>query len=469
MPITPVQKRVARKQTPYERFHGSFPDYTQRMIELRQGFLRECQRLERLNRRGQRNAIRMLLRNRQFYEVFAFDALKRCEEFEHATPTTVESLAGQFDPFEELGDEPVLIRNVGMSDYRTRNVFDFGPKRRMHQQVIARILRHTHPPLESQKLFNGGMPKALSAIEAAISDGATHAMEVDFVNFYGTVRFDDLAEVMRPLPQAVTTHIVWDDRMRVGDLFPNVLSASMHATPEIPEGLPPGSSTSPIVGEALIARLLEAAQLPGIITYADNLCILGCSEEEVLERFRKLREAVRSPPFDCISGLSLSDAEVRNIVEHDRPSKFGIEFAKHESISEPGGTVILGWKPSIKKLQEFQISASDYVSIAQLNRAITKVRSRARYYPNWADGERMEAELVAALKCRKFRLQKSNGSLNDAVNAVVTAFVLWEGERPYSDFLDDSHIGLERAIERRLDSLLLAAEAPNRRPRVSVN
>lgn len=468
VPSSRASHRVARELPPYQRFQRDFPDFTDKMNGLRKVFTRDCERLGGLDQRSQRGAIRQLLRNRQFFPLFAFDALKRCDEFAHANPAVVGALADQFDPFNPIEDEPAIIRNVAARASRTRHVIDFGPKRRMHQQTIARIVRHTHSPMDNQKLFHGEMPTALSAIEAAISAGATHAMEVDFVNFYGSVRFDGLVEVMRPIPASVTSHVIWDDTWRDGDLLVNAAPSSHHATPEIPKGLPLGSSTSPIVGEVLIARLLEAAQLPDIITYADNLCVLGRSEEEVLERFHTLQTVLRNLPFACISGLSMAPSEVRNVIERGSPSKFGIEFANHESIvteSEEGTPRISGWKPSVAKLEDFQISASDHVSVTQLNRAIRQVRNRARHYPTWPEAERMEAEFVAALHCRKFRLQPTGANLQDAVNAVVTATIAWEGERPFYDFLDDHSEALETAIERKLTGLARVAATPRRRPR----
>lgn len=475
MPIVPATRsshRVARELPPYPRFQREFPEFTDRMNRLRKEFGVTCQRLSSLDQRSQRSAIRQLLRNRQFFPLFAFDALKRCDEFGHANPAVVEALADQFDPFNPIEDEPVIIRNVAPRASRTRHVMDFGPKRRMHQQTIARIVRHTHSPLDNQKLFHGGMPTALSAIEAAISAGATHAMEVDFVNFYGSIRFDGLVEVMRPLPASVTSHVIWDDTWRNGDLVVSAARSSHHATPEIPKGLPLGSSTSPIVGEVLIARLLEAAQLPDIITYADNLCVFGRSEEEVFERFHTLQTVLRNLPFACISGLSMASNETRNVIERGNPSRFGIEFANHESIidfSNESVASVSGWKPSVAKLEDFQISASDHVSVSQLNRAILQVRNRARYYPKWPEGEKMEAEFVAGLLCRKFRLQPSGANLRDAVNAVATAVIAWNGERPFHDFLDDHSEALETAIERKLEGVARVAATQRRGPRVRLD
>ena len=387
----------------------------------RQDFFRRCAALHGLPRGKQHHAARRLLRMRHLNEMHAFDGLKKCREFADATPTTVLDLSAQFDPFRSLGCEPALVRNVSSSRERIRLACDFGPVRRMHQTAVARIIRYLHPPLGSQYLLNGGMPMALGAIEAAISAGATHSCELDFVDFYGSVRADDLAEVMRPLPRSVTEHVVWDTRMREGDLFTYSSASCPSPTPETPNGLYPGSAVSPVVGEVLIARLLEAAQLPGIITYADNLCVLGRSEKEVAARIDQLRRVIDDPPFVCVSGLRLRENEVRNVIEPDRPSVFGVEFANHQSVvgnSVEGTGRITGWKPTPTKLAQFQISAADYVTVGDLNRAISKVSNWRRYYSNWPDGDLLETEDLAALKARRFTLSPSPEHKSSAIAAV---------------------------------------------------
>jgi hypothetical protein len=81
----------------------------------------------------------------------------------------------------------------------------------------------------------------------------------------------------------------------------------------------------------------------------------------------------------------------------------------------------------------------------------------------------MEAEFVAGLLCRKFRLRPSEANLRDAADAVVTATIAWEGERPFYDFLDDHSEALETAIERKLEGLARVAATPSRRPRVRLD
>lgn len=407
---------------------------------------------------------------RHLYPVFAFDAVKAAGQLRDATPTSIHALAEQFDPFNPIEYEPALLRNVSRSTARQRLACDFGPKRRMHQQVVDRILRNLHPPLESQYLFNGGMPMALQAIEDAISNGATHACELDFVDFYGSVRCDDLAEVMRPLPASVTRHVVWDEHLRENDLVVRASNLHPTPTPETPNGIILGSASSPIVGEVLIARLLAAAQLPGIITYADNLCVFGRSEEEVGARTQALQEVLRNPPFQCVSGLRLRSNEIRNVVECERPSQFGIEFANHRALSRGDGEGyrITGWQPSVQKLAEFQIGEADYVSIEKINKAITKVTNWRRYYRNWDGGEVHQAMFLASLKSRRFLLSPNPDHKASAVAAVTDAYVICnrglEGDDriPHTNLFPDYNRELDEAVRIRVYAIEAAQGMPRR-------
>ena len=458
--------------TAFEIFRVRFPDFVDRINTDRRDFHRRCQRLRNRSLGAQRNAVRQLLRMGHLYPIFAFDAIKAAGQLRQATPTSIHTLAEQFDPFNPIEHEPALLRNVSRSPARQRLACDFGPKRRMHQQVVDRILRNLHPPLENQYLFNGGMPMALGAIEAAISDGATHACEIDFVNFYGSVRFDDLAEVMRPLPASVTRHVVWDEHLRENDLFIRASDLHPSPTPETPNGIILGSASSPIVGEVLIARLLAAAQLPGIITYADNLFVFGRSEEEVDARTQALQEVLRNSPFQCVSGLRLHANEIRNVVDGERPSAFGIEFANHRALSREDGEGyrVTGWQPSVQKLADFQIGEADYVTVETLNRAITKVTNWRRYYRNWEDGDVHQAMFLASLKSRRFLKSPSPSHKASAVAAVTDAYVICnrglQGDNrvPHTSFLPNYDRELDEEVRKRVEAIELALNRPRRPP-----
>jgi len=336
----------------------------------------------------------------------------------------------------------------------------------MHQQVVDAILRNLHPLLENQFLFNGGMPKALSAIEAAISAGNHYSCELDFVGFYGSVVVDDLAEVTRPLPNSISQHVVWDEHLRFNDhLFVTLSSLRSDPTPEPPSGLYLGSASSPIVGEILISRLLADAQLGDIITYADNLCVLGRSEEEVTARITSLRDAINASPLRCVSGLRVTHKPIRNVFE-GKPSVSGVEFSSHRAITrrnrETASIRVSGWQPTFDKIAQYQIGAAEYVSVDDLNTAITKVSNWKRYYSSWPDGDLFEAEYLAWLKARRFLERGTPEHKASAIAAVVNAHLMHDsgerGDLRYRDFLPGlrtvAETELDQAIQERLNIIL---------------
>lgn len=480
MPITPQRhslQRGAKPDSAYARLKSEFPDYLAHLEGLRREFHTRCEHLGRLRSRNRHGAVRQLLRMRHLYPAFAFDGLKRCIDFESATPSAIADLAAQFDPFRSCGNEPVIIRNANPRGRSARHVCDFLPKRRMHQSAIARILRHLFPPPENQFLFNGGMPRALRAIETAVSDGATHACELDFVGFYGSVTFDDLAEALRPLPTSVCAHVVWDVRMRLPDLFVHASSARSSPTPEPPNGLFLGSATSPIVGERLIALLLEAAQLPEVITYADNLLVLGRSADEVVARIQQLQRVIDDPPFACVSGLRFRQKEIVEVgaiqgyfAHAEAAEQFGerITFASHTSLTSLDASTnqhhITGWRPTDEKVNQMCAGLREFVTLEQIDEAISMISNWRRYYTGWDDGDLYESRFLATLKTRRFALSRSPEHRASAVAALVDAYLLHQSNGRslllsdlMSGYSPRAELSLEQAASARIRTILARA------------
>ncbi|WP_299296231.1 hypothetical protein [uncultured Erythrobacter sp.] len=436
----------------------------QELAKLRLEWESRLRKLSARSRKGQHAEVRRLLRSRHLYPLFAFHALKAKGQLQRASPSSVLGLGNRFDPFNPVRDEPVtLLGHGGVGDTR-RTVQDFGLRRRMHQYAVSRILRQLHPLLERQKLFNGGMPMALRAIEDAYSEGAVFACEVDFVGFYGSIQSDGLAEIMRPLPSSVTQHVLWDDELRSAGAFvvPPV-SVSPAPTSEAPEGLALGSATSPVVGEVIICHLLKAARLAGVVTYADNLCVYGHSEARVEARLQRLNAALTNSPLPCASGLSVRDGGIRQLVHRERVATFGFEFAKHETIVAPpriedevfpfASPRISGWGPSSAKVREYQIVVAQTATLDDLNRAISKVKNWRRAYPTWRDGDALEAEYLASLKVKRFLLARSRAHRDEAITAITEAFFADDKLRPHTDFFPEYDAELDEAVQRRLGAI----------------
>lgn len=460
--IRKPRRRIVEQQpaepTDYELFSQQFPDFISQLQLLRKEWRSRLERLTHKTRTSQHHEVRKLIRSRHLFPLFAYEAIKRSRGLRNASPDTIDELAVQFDPFHPVENEGFATNNVGSSQVKERLVHNFGRRRRMHQYAVSNILHYLHPPPENQKLFNGGMPIALEAIEAAYSNGATHGCEVDFIDFYGSVSQDGLAELMRPLASSLTQHVIWDNTLRSQRVsFGPSVSSRSSPTPERPKGLSLGSATSPIVGEIIIAHLLAAAQIDDVVTYADNLFFFGRSEEEIEARIQRLRDCISLDEFG-LSGLSFRTGEIRTLERgpptlNGKESEFAtkalssIEFAKHE------GTRLRDsweWSPSPQKLAEFQISTHDKVTVPQIKKAIAKVSNWRRSYPNWPDGDKHEARHIAELKARLYLKERSALHLTEAATAICDAVYHWEGEITVNDLYPDFDAALDAKVCQRL-------------------
>jgi hypothetical protein len=288
----PAPPRTDR-QIVYERFRATYPDLIDDIAASRRHRKRQLSKISVATVAQRRDLVRRLLRDRRVHLAYAYDAIRRSLGLRDATPDSIRDLAASFNAFAPI-HETIATRDVDKSSGH-RRVQDFGPRRRMHQALVADILRTLHPPRQTQTLFNGGMPAALRAVATAYCDGGfTHGVEVDIVDFYGSVAKAPLAGLLRPLPDSVIDNVVWDLAMREDAPVVAAITTCAQPTSSPSTGLSLGSGASPIVGERIVAELLAAARLPDTITYADNLFVLGRSEAEVRSRLDAIKDSAAS-------------------------------------------------------------------------------------------------------------------------------------------------------------------------------
>ena len=416
--------RQSPTETPYERFRSVNPDFITRLALLRQYRAQQMQLLGAATGRQRHSEVRRVLRDRDLHLLYAYEAVLRCKRLHHATPTSIAQLATSFNAFVPVLNEAVCTRRVDKGSGR-RWVQEFGPRRRMHQALAADVLRQLHPPLRTQTLFNGGMPTARNAVAAAYHAGFTHGVELDFENFYGSVRRERLADLLRPLPTSVVDNVVWDFAMRDGSSPMVVVSSDADPTPSALTGLSLGASTSPIVGELIIAEVLAAAQCPETITYADNLFVMGRSMEEVDERIHRIKEGIAKLE---VGRLGL---RVGHSVKYNLKSSF--EFMKQDGEATPNG---IKWKPSASKVRQYMVSALDRpLTVPEIEAAERRVRHWRRSYPDWPEGDAYEAEYLAALAVRRFYEDRDASHRTLAVHAILIAAYAWRGLHPFVHFI----------------------------------
>lgn len=411
------------------------------LSELRLYRDNELAKLAALRGPKQRDRIRKLLRCRRLALLYAYEAVRRVHRLQAATPASIRALADRCNPFSP-SHEPVQRLSVrkGMRD---RFVQNFGPLKRMHQLLVADVLAKTHPPRPEQYLFNGGMPKALGAIEAAFRDGYTHAVEIDFVDFYGGVRLPGLAELLHPLPASVVENVVWDHTSRRGPSDDIAVPQSEgHPSLSGLVGLSLGAATSSVVGERIIGLLLDTAQPGEMVTYADNVLVLGRGAEDVEARAEHLREQA--------SRLEAGPLRPRiGRVAGFRDRSGGVEFTKQ------WGQAIrhrLNWSPEGNKQAEHRIAdITTRLTLEEIAEAERKVIQWRRSYPLWRTGDRWMNERLAELAAVRYYQAAQPEHLTAAQHAVIIAYLSVGSIADLRELVPEGSTRLHRA--RRMELL----------------
>ena len=427
--LASASRRAGRsRRTDFEAFASSYPEFITGLADLRHYRDREMTKLSGLDQSAKRDRARKLLGCPRLSLLYAYEAVRRLQQLRGATPDTLRDLASRCNPFTR-SHEAVQRLLIG-SGTRTRGVQNFGPLKRMHQLLVADVLAALHPPRRDQYLFHGGMPMALAAIEAAFRDGYTHAVEIDMIDFYGNVRTPGLAELLRPLPASVVENVVWDYAVRRGPDDEFVIPCDEGVPPSLTGlvGLSLGAATSPIVGERIIGSLLASAQLGAVVTYADNVLVLGRDREEVVARTKHLKE--------CASRLEAGPVRPRagRIATFFDP-KGGVEFGKQ------WGQAIrhrLIWVPDADKQAEHRVADHvDSMTLDQIAEAERKVTHWRRSYPMWRTGDAWELERLAELAAARYYCAAQPEHLVRARQALVMACVARGEWRDPNEFAPD--------------------------------
>jgi hypothetical protein len=439
-PINLGPVSAARSKSGQLEFRTRFADFANRITELRERRDRKFARLAAMPRRQQHGEVRRLLRSGSLHLLYAFEALKAKQLLHEATPAYVEALAGRCDPFARMS-EAVVTRYV-TKGRKTRIVQDFGPVKRMHQLLVADVLRTLHPLRQDQFLFGGGMPMALQAVEDAFREGYTHAVEIDLIDFYARVRLPGLANLLRPLPGSTVDNVVWDHAIRRGpddDFFMSYETDGPTASGLV--GLSLGSATSPVVGEVIIRHLLDTAQMGQVVTYADNILVLGRGRDDAAMRAEHLRQVALRLEHCPLAPRVKEPAGFRDPVDY-------VEFAGH------WGRAIrhrLDWAPNGRKQSEHRIAdESSQLTADEIAKAERKVIRCRRSYPMWRSADSWEAQRLAELSAVRYYQDARPEHLADARRKLAVAYLTGHGIE-LSELLPDGSI--ERHRERRMNLL----------------
>ena len=453
-----------RRATDYEVFRARYPDFVSELVLHRHHRDREIAKLSVLPELDRHTRVRKLLRDRRLHICYAYDALRKTGQLGTATPEQIRALAGEFNPFEVCREAVNVFWVPGR--HRERRVVSFGPRRRMQQALVARIIRALHPPLDSQKLYHGGMPRALQAVEVAINEGYNYGVEVDVIQFYASVRQTELAKLLRPLPNAVVEHVVWDTGVRRNPDSDFVSMVSLD-DPSLSGlvGLAPGAATSPIVGEKVMSQLLTAGRATKLVAYADNIFVLGKGRGAVLSCLEHLRETaerlptgplrLRTGDIHNLRGVSLPPVELPeqfSFLHHVGEVKISTDA--HDELDQP--TVKVCWSPDERKLDEYRLSEQDAtIDLEQIDEREVKVSHRRRAYPSWPEGDVWEMRYLGELAALRF--YQSAKPLDRSRATHIVTLCLMATPRPIdaSELLPD---GRNKAERKRRDELVKAVQ-----------
>lgn len=421
------------------------------MQRLQRRWEQDLKRLGSRPGRERHGMVRHLLSQRWVHLLYAYRGLRGARRLSNRTPDDVRALATSCNPFVSTR-EPVATKWIKRSSGKLRPVANFGPLKRAHQMMVADVLRHSNPPLEQQFLFRGGMPAAFRAVEGAYEAGFTFAAEVDFIDFYGSVRLDGLAQLLRPLPPSVVEHVVWDRSVRGvdhGDDVPSDPMAWAHPSLNGQTGLALGSCSSPMAAERIIASLLPVAPTWRTVTYADNVLVLGRSCYDVEVCFDLMQRKAEKHNADYASGwsLRLRTDGISDITQHT------FQFLHHEGTRTDNG---FSWAPDHRKLGQF-LAAQDEVpmTLDDIGEVESKIAHWRRSYPQWPEGDLWEVQQLAALSARRFYLDASPLHKSQAAHLLVASYFA-SGRLQTIDELAPT--GLFPVDDNRRSELIEAAE-----------
>jgi len=260
----------------------------------------------------------------------------------------------------------------------TRPLVAFGLKNRTLQTMLRRVVQTTAQLQPWQYEGKpGGASTAVLDIKAQILAGNRFSAELDIESFYQGFTEAGLqtmtpfsAKVVRhnllaPPSSSVGTHHSYSDAPKVAGQKP-----ATHR-----EGIPQGSTLSPLVASVMVARL---GPMPGValFNWCDNFLVLAPSHESVTERAKALQAAVAALP-----------GEFRIKVKRVADARQGISFLGHLLLETKVGVSIT---PSQKRhdafyerLTGFQARCARALAKGDEAKALEALASMWRFARGW--------------------------------------------------------------------------------------
>ncbi|WP_420418332.1 reverse transcriptase domain-containing protein [Pacificispira sp.] len=180
------------------------------------------------------------------------------------------------------GEEPVITWPKIKPSGGRRWVMSFGLLQKAIQILVGRALRpfaNLHSYQYATK--NGGRPAAVEAVLEAINDGYTHAVELDICNCFGSFDAQKIQEFL-PVPREIIETNLVSRSMNLVHRNTGHIHPPGRWIGDCQQGLPQGSSSSPLLAEMLIACVLDQVEVSArLFAYADNILVLARSKREL--------------------------------------------------------------------------------------------------------------------------------------------------------------------------------------------
>lgn len=197
--------------------------------------------------------------------------------------------------------EPVRIHAKSKHGGGFRVISDFGIEHRTRQHMIGDVMREYHHP-QPWQFGMRGVHRAIEAVRDQVVAGTAYVAHLDITEFFGSFDFDQLPNEL-PIPPDVVESAVLGRYTETkldqssapkGHASPQTVSA-LHSKAR--QGLPTGSSCSPIIADYVLSRLAWQIAEPGaLVNVVDNLLVLAPTASDLQARIGKLHEAIGQLP-----------------------------------------------------------------------------------------------------------------------------------------------------------------------------
>lgn len=184
--------------------------------------------------------------------------------------------------------ESCFVRYEHKRSGGTRRLWKFGPCMTARQLLVSEALKAIYAQrVWSQMILDGGLPLGVADIKEALRNPElTHYAIVDVARFFDSVDLRGATQLLplkgRVLENTLCVSPTSDVRVGMNRYARICVSEAVDVNGRL--ALPQGAASSPLIAYGLLEQALPVSCLEHSFPYADDLLILGKSEEDVAAR-----------------------------------------------------------------------------------------------------------------------------------------------------------------------------------------